>query len=160
MILGGMALDLLNWMMNFNYSVNKSSLYQVKSHLYECNYDFIPILSSYIDIDSYSEKLTQKATRVEVFEGNRLIGLIAVYIIEEKSLCYISNVSIIAVFTGGGLATILFNKTLQLLRLYNVKYIQLQVDLSNINAIAFYQKMGFKSQITNENKLLMILYLT
>jgi ribosomal protein S18 acetylase RimI-like enzyme len=145
--------------MTINYSINKSSFIQVKFHLNECSKNFIPELSSYVNIDSYSAKLFQKAMRVEAFIESELIGLIAIYVNEQKEESFISNVSVLPIFEGKGVAKKLFEKTLKLLKNLKLNKIQLEVDLMNVKAITFYQKLGFETIDKYENKLIMNLNL-
>lgn len=141
------------------YSINQSNLFQVKSHLDQCSELFTPILSSYVDIYSYSEKLIQKATRIEAFDGNILIGLIAIYVNEEENVCFITNVSVIPSFSGKGIATTLFYRTQDLIKNLRVNTIILHVNINNYPAINFYEKLGFEHDLIIDNKIKMILYL-
>jgi ribosomal-protein-alanine N-acetyltransferase len=145
--------------MTIKYSINKSTFIQVKLHLNKCSKNFIPELSSYVNIDSYSAKLFQKAMRVEAFIESELIGLIAIYVNEQKEESFISNVSVLPIFEGKGVAKKLFEKTLKLLKNLKLNKIQLEVDLMNVKAIAFYQKLGFETLDKDENKLIMNLNL-
>ena len=92
---------------------------QLKFHLNECSKNFIPELSTYVDIDTYSTKLFQKSTRVEAFLESELIGLIAIYINEQKKDSFISNVSVLPKIEGNGVAKTLFAETLKLLKQLN-----------------------------------------
>jgi ribosomal protein S18 acetylase RimI-like enzyme len=145
--------------MIFEYSINQSNLFQVKSHLDQCSELFVPTLSSYVDIYSYSEKLIQKATRIEAFDEIKLIGLIAVYINEDENLCFVSNVSVIPGFSGKGIATTLFYRTQNLIKNLRVDTMILHVDKNNYPAINFYEKLGFQHDLIFDNKIKMILYL-
>jgi ribosomal protein S18 acetylase RimI-like enzyme len=141
------------------YSINQSNLFQVISHLDQCSELFVPTLSSYIDICSYSEKLIRKATRIEAFDEIKLIGLIAVYINEDENLCFVSNVSVIPGFSGKGIATTLFYRTQNLIKNLRVNTMILHVDKNNYPAINFYEKLGFQHDLIFDNKIKMILYL-
>jgi ribosomal protein S18 acetylase RimI-like enzyme len=145
--------------MNFEYSVNKSTLIQVKSHLFECSDSFIPKLSTYVDVEGYSEKIFLNATRIEAFHQDELIGLIAVYINKEQSLSFISNVSVIPNLCGKGLAVRLFSNATDIIKSLNIDIIKLKVDKNNRKAIALYEKLGFQVKEITENKLDMILNL-
>ncbi len=145
--------------MEINFTVNQSTLEHLKFHLYECSNNFVPKLDSYVDIESYAEKLISKALRFEAFFQEKLIGLIAIYYSVEEKKSYISNVSVIPYFNGKGIASELFSKSLFFLREEKVEFIQLEVDLKNLKAIALYKKIGFVKEIEKENKLLMKLNL-
>jgi ribosomal protein S18 acetylase RimI-like enzyme len=141
------------------YSINQSNLFQIKSHLNQCSEMFIPKLSTYVDIDNYSEKLLQKATRVEAFEGTTLAGLIAFYISEVENICFITNVSVLPEFTGKGIAKKLFYQTKNSISMLNVSAIILHVNINNLPAINFYEKLGFEHNLIIDNKIKMILNL-
>jgi ribosomal protein S18 acetylase RimI-like enzyme len=145
--------------MIIKYSINESTLIQVKFHLNECSKNFIPELSTYVDIDTYSTKLFQKSTRIEAFLESELIGLIAIYINEQKKDSFISNVSVLPKIEGNGVAKTLFAETLKLLKQLNINKISLEVDFMNIKAITFYEKFGFKTFNVLDKKIVMNLNL-
>lgn len=159
MTLESMVLALLNWKMMINYSINKSTFQQVQAHLKQCSKYFVPELSSYVNIDDYSLKLFQKAIRVEAFIENDLIGLIAIYVNQEKKESFVTNVSVLPQEAGKGVAKKLFKKTITRVKKMKVNIILLEVDSTNLNAVSLYQKVGFDTLRDNEEKIIMKLNL-
>ena len=48
-------------MTDINYTFNKSNLVEINQHLFDCSDSFVPKLSSYVNIDEYSNKIYQKS---------------------------------------------------------------------------------------------------
>ncbi len=141
---------------DIKYHINNSTYNDVYEHLNECSNEFVPKLDSYVDIESYSDKIVNKSIRFEAFYGTKLVGLIAVYIGDD--LGFITNVSIDPEFHGIGLSKRLLNLCIE-----NVnkggKKIKLEVNKDNLRAISFYIKNGFGVINTGINNLTMELKL-
>lgn len=151
------------------YSFNKSTVQDIKDHLYRVDQDFKPALHTYVDIDSYSQKLAKSAVCLEYFKGAELVGLMAGYYNPEKQFLFITNFSIERQFRGQGMELIM-----ELLKLFEAKYsevsseilklgedfwkvlqinietnekpiknIQTEVRNDNSSLIFFYKKLGF-----------------
>ncbi|MDK2802990.1 MAG: ribosomal protein S18-alanine N-acetyltransferase [Oscillospiraceae bacterium] len=65
--------------------------------------------------------------------------------------CYISNFAISKPFQYNGFGKILFKYFIDILLYKKSKYISLDVRTSNINAIYFYEKFGFKKIYRRKN---------
>jgi hypothetical protein len=55
------------------YKINSSTQDEIKSHLEECSNEFTPPLSNYVDIEKYSSKIFEKATRFEVYNKEKYL---------------------------------------------------------------------------------------
>lgn len=134
--------------MDINYKSNNSTADQIYSHFNKCENLFIEKLEQRIDLKQYSFKLAEKATRFEAWNGNNLIGIIALYI--DENYGYITNVSVVEDFTKRGIATVLMNQLVYFAKERRIKEISLEVNKLNISAIQLYDKYGFKviSEIT------------
>ena len=87
------------------YTVNQASAQLIAEHLLRCDADFIPQLSSRVEISSYSQKIASKATRWEAWSDGTLVGLVAAYCNNSESgTAYISTVSVLPEWTGRGIA--------------------------------------------------------
>lgn len=135
------------------YCSNQASEEEVASHLWRCDVDFIPPLSSRIEIGNYAAKIVSNATRFEAWFGSNLVGLVAIYCNDKKDfLAFISNVSIQKDMSGKGIARNLLQQSIEYVMTLGVKNIILKVDISNSRAIRLYEKIGFIPDIKNENE--------
>jgi len=136
------------------YSINNSNSEDLKLHLDNCSDLFIPNLSSYVDITTYSEKIYDTAIRFEAFE-NELIGLIAVYLNDKDRVAFITNVSVYPAYIGNGISLKLLNKCKEYLTNKGYITLRLEVNKNNNRAINFYTKNNFIKTGTNKDSLIM-----
>lgn len=142
---------------NIDYRINKSDAVSIKRHLLRCDELFNPKLSSYVNIQEYSEKLFKKAINFEAWHNNVLIGLVSVYFNDLNSkVVYISNVSIEADYQKHGIAFFL----LSMAAVYGVNLgfvkIKLEVYRDNTKAIILYKKLGFEEENKDGKKITMV----
>jgi GNAT superfamily N-acetyltransferase len=131
---------------------NTASMKIILSHLELCDQNFLNDLKMRVDLNSYAEKLFMKAIRIEAWEDDCLIGLLAMYHNSEDNSYFISNMSITISHRGRGIAS-----KLMILALAKANYalLKLEVHKNNIAAIRFYQKFGFEFTGSDENYCLM-----
>ena len=133
------------------YSINKSSEIQIRDFLWRNKDAFNPPFNTTTNIDSYSKKLNEKASRIELWEGSSLNGLLCFYTNIEIEELYISYFCVSNKCIGKG-----FGKTMfKMLQERPHKTIVLEVRKNNTNAILFYKKFGFKATSENQEKILM-----
>jgi ribosomal protein S18 acetylase RimI-like enzyme len=123
------------------YSTNISSKKDIKNHFLKCEHSFVPALSSYVDIDSYTDKIFDNAIRFEGFCEKNLVGLAAGYV---GPIMYITNVSIDPDYTNNGIAKTLMKHCIDFCIDSSIKRIELEVYRENKKAISFYKKIGFE----------------
>lgn len=124
---------------------NKTRIEDIFNHLSRCDTDFKPNLSSYVDLNLYSKKLYNKSERFEVWQNNHLLGLLAVYVNKKDKFLFITNLSLEKELRGQGFGLKLIDLMLNELNFKNTfKIIRLEVKTKNIQAIKFYEKIGFK----------------
>lgn len=142
-------------MISFKLIKNNSTINDVYKHLMRCDRDFIPNLSSYVDINLYSKKLFSKAERFEIWQNNTLFGLLAAYINKNEKYIYISNLSLEKEIRGKDLGVKLLNKMIRDLKKEYpiIRFIRLEVRQENTVAIKFYKKMGFSYKQKKNNKI-------
>lgn len=90
-----------------NYKFNQASLVQIKNHLWRTSKDYTPPLDTYVDVDVYAKKLYESAFRLEFFDQEELIGLLAYYYNPENKSLFITNISIERKYRGEGFELIL-----------------------------------------------------
>ena len=125
-------------------TLNKSSAASVESHLRECDEGFSPPLSARVDLVKYARRLAAVADRFEVWSGSRLVGLVAAYLNNaETRQGFVSSVSVCSDVEGGGFASELMRKCVQLARRKDFESLGLEVGEADQRTQAFYLKHGF-----------------
>ena len=128
---------------------NVSTIADIKKHLWSVSSQFVPELSSYVDIDKYSEKLFEKAQRIEIWEDGHLEGLLAYYLNVEGRFAFITNVSVSPKIMGEGVASEMIRRMVKDV-VGIIDIIRLEVNPGNERAKAFYIKNGFQERIIRE----------
>src|SRR5690349_14652885 len=91
---------------DLKYYTNKAELEQIVFHLLLCDQLFTPPLSSRVSIEEYAKKIELNALRFEAWDCDQLVGLVAIYMNDEKkSEAFITNVSVLDEYRGRGVAT-------------------------------------------------------
>lgn len=139
------------------YKINESTIEDIVEHLNLCDLDFIPKLSSKVNIVDYSIKLFEKANRFEAWKKNKLVGLVALYYNFEENLGFITSVSVLHEYNGNGIAKKLFEFVIAQIKELKFKKLLLEVNKSNYGAIKLYEHFNFKiCKETEDNYLLKI----
>ncbi len=140
--------------MKIDYKINSAKLSDIYSHLVICNQEFVPPLDQRIDISSYSNKILEKATLIEAWDDNLLVGLVAIYI-NQGSTSFITNVSVNSAHQGKGIAKELMKNTIEFAVSKKSHIIELEVNHLNNSAILLYKKFDFISIGNKDNNLIM-----
>jgi len=136
--------------------INKSNATEIAGHLKECNCQFVPKLSSRINIDQYANKIFEKAVRFEAINQGKIIGLVAIYCNDEKkSSAYITSVSVKKDYQGMGIGSELLDAGIKYVKTLEFKSIELEVSSMNIKAINLYEKKNFILHNNNSELVLM-----
>jgi len=126
------------------YLSNKATEAEIADHLARCDTDFVPPLSSRVEINDYAQKITSKATRLEAWSGGTLIGLVAIYCNDKKSrIAYITSVSVLHEWMCKGIAANLMKQGIEHAKMSGMQQISLEVASDNTTAIKLYEKSGF-----------------
>lgn len=142
------------------YLTNKASATEIDEHLWKCDIDFMPSLSSRVKISNYAQKIFSKATRFEAWSGGMLIGLVAIYCNnQENHIAYITSVSVINEWGGKGIAVYLVSQCIKHMDALGMKQICLEVASGNMPAIKLYEKCGFVASNPNALFVTMSLFL-
>ena len=127
----------------------------IRNHLLACDTQFRPQLSERVDIETYARKLAERAHTEEAWHGSSLVGLVAAYFAANGESCYITNVSVIAGFTGRGIATRLLRNLVAHPECRDVATIELEVSSQSIGAIRLYTGLGFRTVEERAGRVLM-----
>lgn len=110
-----------------------------------CDHDFIPKLSSRVNIKDYCKKLHDNARIISIHIDNKLAGVLAIYCNDLiKKEAFISSVCISKEYRGKGLSHILITKALELVHKLGFFTIKLEVGKNNLSAVSLYKKYGFR----------------
>lgn len=140
--------------------LNTASEADIIKHLWACDADFKPPLSSRTKINNYAKKIMSKATRFEAWSNGRLVGFVAAYYNGlENHIVFITSVSVLKKWTGKAIATRLINQCIEHAKASGMRQIDLEVASDNTSAIRLYEKSGFVTDPVNAAVMTMHLYL-
>ncbi len=126
------------------YFLNRASEAEICKHLRLSDADFIPHLSSRVDIGEYAKKIAGNALKVEAWSGEELVGLVAAYCNDQEThIAYITSVSVLMKWAGKGLATQLVGKCIEYAKSSGMHAVNLEVASNSVAAIKLYEKIGF-----------------
>lgn len=141
--------------MQIVYSINTASEETVLTHLIYCNNQFVPSLSTRVSLEAYAKKLAYYALLFEAWSDEKLIGMVAMYLNEQKH-GYITNVSVYNEYGGKGIAKQNFINLIEYSKTNNISEIKLEVSVKNIVAIRLYKNFGFESIEEKNNQIIML----
>lgn len=140
---------------------NVASSAQIHGHLDQCDAHFSPPLSDRVNLLEYAEKLALHSERFEAWADSALVGLVAIYVNDQKKhLAHVSNVSVAPEWQGRQIAQNLMSSAIDHARSLHFSLIWLTVDERSENAVHLYTKIGFKVFERNSSLLSMQKVLT
>ena len=144
-----------------SYATNRSTRTDIAAHLARCDAQFIPRLSSRVDLGAYAAKIAAHAERFEAWAEDGLVGLIAAYCNDPaRHACFITSVSVVPERNGQGIATRLLRDCIDHARRAGFALIRLQVRRCQETAIRLYEKCGFSAAPAEGPDITMTLELT
>lgn len=131
-------------MVTIEYLSNRAIEKEIAEYLSLCDADFLPPLSSRVEINGYAKKIISNATRFEAWSGGALIGLVAAYCNDkQRHSAYITSVSVLSSWVGRGIAANLLKQCIEYAKAMGMRQISLEVANDNASAIRLYEKSGF-----------------
>jgi len=116
----------------------------VLAHLRACDDRFVPRLSSRVDLGSYAQKIARHASRCEAWQGDKLVGLVAIYANDlEHRIAHVTSVSVLAGHGGHGIAARLLSQGLVHAHALGMRRATLEVARDNAPALRLYHALGF-----------------
>lgn len=113
----------------------------VKDLIVNVDHLFIPKLSTEIDIIEYSKKLQKQANCILLYENSKIAAFLFYYILDANEIAvYITMISSIK----KGCGSLIYH---ELVTTVSPKFVRLEVDTQNHDAISFYKKLGFKKEL-------------
>lgn len=129
-----------------NYRLDSVGAAELLTHLRAADAGFVPPLSSRVDLAGYADKLAAHARRIEAWQGDALVGLIALYANDPAQGGFITNVSVLPGHQGRGIAGELLTRTLALAAELGLPRLRLEVYADNTAALALYRRHGFSAE--------------
>lgn len=109
-----------------------------------CDNDFVPKLSSRVNIDDYCKKLFNNANFVTINSDEKVIGLVAIYTNNfQTKEAYISSVCLLKEYRGKGLSKVLISETIKYTASLGMEIIRLEVGIENETARKLYESFNF-----------------
>jgi ribosomal protein S18 acetylase RimI-like enzyme len=129
---------------SIHYREQTASREDIQMHLVACDGQFLPKLSSRVNLHDYSCKLFEQACTFEAWHEQSLAGLIAGYFQDPVDRSgFISNVSVLRDYSGEGLASGLMDRCTEKARKLGLRALRLEVAPANSPAIHLYRKFKF-----------------
>ncbi len=123
---------------------NESQLSDILAHLQRCDTDFIPALSTRLDLPAYAAKLATLAERMELWSGPTLVGLAAIYANGAPGTdAFVTSVSLEAPWRGQGWADRLLEAACWQARRAGLAGVRLEVHCDNAPARRLYERHDF-----------------
>jgi ribosomal protein S18 acetylase RimI-like enzyme len=117
---------------------------EILAHLQACDAQYLPSLSSRVDLAAYAGKLSQHATTFEAWDGPLLAGLVAAYLNDQRGRGgFVTSVSVVPGHARTGIASTLMDTCLAEARLLRMQELALEVSRASPQAIGLYRKLGF-----------------
>lgn len=124
--------------------INQSKKEEIKALLEQSDNEFIPPLSTIVNISDFSDKIRERAITFEAFTGKLLVGIVAAYFNDRSTNAgYITIVCVLKNYHGRGIAKELVNNCIQFGRNNRFTQIGLEVSEDNLKAFKLYQNLGF-----------------
>jgi len=139
---------------------NNASEAEIAEHLSRCDADFVPPLSSRVEINDYARKIASKATRFEAWSRGTLVGLVVAYCNDQEThVAFITSVSVLHEWTRKGIAARLIDRCIEHAKASGMLQISLEVARHNKQAIRLYEESGFVANEANAQFVGMTRYL-
>jgi len=140
------------------YSRQCANQQEIARHLRICDLQFIPALSSRVDIDEYSKKIEDFAVTFEAWAEEQLVGLVAVYRNATLNATFITSVSTVPSFRDLGIGYRLLSEVIEFCRLSNFSRIELEVNILSNAAVSLYERIGFQQSSLVEDGVITMHY--
>ncbi len=109
--------------------------------------EFVPPVSSRVDLEEYAAKLSSNATNLFAVDGHNDIGHAAFYSNAlTTKVGFVSSFAVKREYRGTGVGTALLDHVILICRNDGMNVVTLEVAETNLRAIEFYKGYGFSFQ--------------
>lgn len=146
----------LNNIANLQYRTKTASCKDIVAHLNKCADCFNPPLYTYVEIDRYGKKMFDNAITFESWDGDNLVGLLAVYYNDRVTkIGFITNISVVDEYQRCGIASNLMKNAIEFGKKNAFVQLILELNVDNEKAINLYKKNDFTTAGKNKNNVIM-----
>ena len=140
---------------NLKYEWDESERLPIRleNFLYEVDEDFVPSLSSRVNLKEYSHKLSLNASNLFVTLDGIDVASCSLYC--NTSIGYVSSVAVKSEYRRMDIGYKMMQEVFRYAIENKCKSIQLEVGVNNISAIAFYESLRFMRKDKNADSFLM-----
>ena len=112
--------------------------------LEEVDSDFVPPLSTSLNLHDYAQKMYHSASIFSLHEESKLIAAIAVYSNDpNQKVAFCTMLAVGKNYRNFGLGTNLITTAVNFLKKKEFKFLRLEIYKTNSKAIIFYKRLGF-----------------
>lgn len=133
------------------FKYNSANADDMNAHFESCDPIFLSQLKSRVEMGAYIEKILSRAERYEYWQGEKLVGFLAVYHNADEGFGFITNISTSAAHQRSGLGQKLLSRLIAFSKKRGTSLLKLDVHEENEAALTFYQKHGFQSLNTKDS---------
>lgn len=121
--------------------------------LHALDKDYVPALSTFVDVDEYAEKLLENAVVLIATLQLSDVGITAIYVNDKENRnAYLSTIGAKRRVRHHGVGRALMQAACDVAVSNGMQCVKLEVSKQNDAAIGFYEKMGFVVQETKGPK--------
>lgn len=145
--------------MNLTYRTQTAPLAELLRHLRCCDANFVPPLSSRVDLTDYARKIHTNAVSFEAWDEDTqaLVGMVSAYLNDPRhQAAFITNVSVVGGYTGRGIGTRLLAMCVARARSDGFAEVKLEVAPDNIPAMRLYARAGFEAATASGESMLVM----
>jgi ribosomal protein S18 acetylase RimI-like enzyme len=124
---------------------------EIKFLLEEIEGDFVPPLSSTLDLSEYSKKMHENATIFSTHDKGKLVAFMAVYCNFEEKIGYGTMLAVAKSHRIYGHGPNLIKTTIDYLKKNSFKMFKLEVYKTNPRVITLYKRLKFSVVSETEN---------
>jgi ribosomal protein S18 acetylase RimI-like enzyme len=126
------------------FMVDHADVAEIARHLRACDVICVPPLQGRVDIEGFATKIASRARRVEAWQGDTLVGMVAGYCDRPGTgPAFITRVSVLPAWHHRGIASKLLESFVKHAQGSGFNEVVLEVYNANLSAIRLYEKAGF-----------------
>lgn len=115
-----------------------------KALLEEVDSEFVPALSSSINLYDYAKKICDNASIFSLYEDGKLVAALAVYSNDpNRQIAFCTMLAVDKQHRNCGVGTNLVRTAMDFLKKKSFKFFRLEIYKNNPKAIVFYKRLNF-----------------
>lgn len=127
------------------FMVDHADAAEIARHLRACDATCVPPLQGRVDIEGFATKIASRARRIEAWQGDTLVGMVAGYCDRPGTgAAFVTRVSVLPAWHHRGIASKLLAGFVRHAECSGFNEVVLEVYDANLSAIRLYEKAGFE----------------